>query len=270
MEDALRDQIQEILIKADGGKDVYDNMVNAVNSLKSKANTEKSAGIKFKTSHDELKTELDTVVDVLATYGYDSETDLEDFIKGLKTKTKVKPKEKDDDSDDDDDDDDGKNVFDINKSPEFKKQQKLLEKMSTELEGEKTKNLKAQKEKENNLITRTLQGAFKNDKGEYSHYGAESRVENLVLTNKLIVDPEISNPTADNVLWNNPADKDLPIDFKEGFAKFIEAPEVKRDLKNNQEGGGGSGGSGKTGDGKETDAERIKHINANAKFNFRK
>lgn len=253
MDEELRKDLFGALSGIDGGNDIYDKVLNSVNSLKSKANTEKTLGVKTKTKLDELQGTLDAVNASLMGIGFDPEGEggLDSFLSGL---AKVKPGK------------DGKPDFDIEKSPAFmklKKQNDTLAKQLTEYEG---RIKKADTEKANNTIRSTLTSAFKNDSGDFTHYGTESRIENLVLTGALSVGENGA------VVWNNPEDTDNPIDFDSGFKSYLDKPDVKRDLRDVQKPGGNStpkpGAPGKKA-GEMSDAERIQHINKQAKgFSF--
>lgn len=256
MDEELRKLIEANLLKAEGGQDVYDKLVNSVNGLKSRANTEKSLGVKTKASLDKLQSSFNDVNASLQHMGFDpeSETALDDFLEGFVKKGKNKKKSDDDNSDNDD--------FVLEDHPAFKKLQKQLTTTTQALDDSNAKVLKSDKDKRNNTIQSTLTSAFKNDKGDYTHYGVESRVENLVLTNKLDINDE------GNVFWKDPKDEDGEIDFKEGLKTYLDIPEVKRDLRSTQQGGGGSSSGGGAGGGKVSDSERMQHINAQAD-NFR-
>lgn len=248
MDEELRKLIEKLLGGVDGGTDAYDKLVNAVNVLKSKANTEKSLGVKTKKSLDTLQGQLDEVNASLQNIGYDPEADtaIDDFLTGIAKKPKKKKKGNTDDDDNDD--------FILEDQPAFKKMVKENKRISDLLNTSNEKVAKAAGEKKNNTIQTALTKAFKNDKGNNTHFGVETRIQNLVLTGKLGVNDE------SKVYWKDPADKDTEIDFDTGMKAYLDTTEVKADLRSTQKGGGGSPAGGGKGDGKETDAERLERI----------
>lgn len=252
MDEELRQALQEMLSKTEGGTDLYDKVLNSVNTLKSKANTEKTLGVKTKKTLDKLQDSFDNVSASLQNVGFDSEEDvsLDDFLEGFQ-----KPGKKINSAGD---------VVDyvLEDQPAFKKLQKQLTTTLVDLEGEKKKVYKAETDKKNNTIQRTLTGAFKNEQGNLTHYGVESRVENLVLTNKLGVNED------NDVYWRDSVDEDKEVPFDDGFKTYLDTPEVKRDLRSTQHEGGGSSSGGAGTGGKVTDAERIQQINKNTAFSF--
>ena len=262
MEEELRKLIEGILLKADGGQDAYDKLINAVNTLKSTANTQKSLGVKTKEKLDALQSVFDEISASLINIGWDpedKETKLDDFLGGFTKKPKKKKKDKDGNVIDDDD-------FILEDQPAFKKLQKTLASTVKLLDESNAKVEAANKKEQNNIISKALTKGFQNDKGEFTHYGVESRVENLVLTGKLGVNDD------KKVFWKDPADEDAEIEFDTGFKSYLDQADVKRDLRSTQQGGGGSpAGGGGGGGGKENDAERIAHINKKSgAFSFTK
>lgn len=259
MDEETRQALQDVLTAADGGTELYDKILNSVNTLKSKANMEKTLGVKTKKAGDKLRTDLDGLSASLQAVGYDPEAgvELDDFLGSLKgsLKEKKSPGKKSDDGTTLD--------YNLEDQPAFKKLQKQLTQTQTELSTSQSKVQKAEKDKKNNIIQKHLLGAFKNAQGNATHYGVESRVENLILTNKLGVNAEDSK-----VYWRDPSDEDKEISFDEGFKVYLGTPDVKRDLRSTQHEGGGSSSGGAGAGGKATDTERIAQINAKSAFSF--
>lgn len=254
MDEELRKLLEGILLKADGGQDAYDKLINAVNTLKSSANTQKTLGVKTKEKLDALQTVFDEVSASLMNVGWDpedKEAKLDDFLGGLIKNPKKKKKDKQGNVIDDDD-------FVLEDHPAFKKMQKALKLTQTQLDESNSKVEAAKKKEQNNIISKALTKGFQNDKGEFTHYGVESRVENMVLTGKLGVNEE------NKPFWKDSADENNEIEFETGLKSYLDSDDVKRDLRSTQQGGGGSPAGGGGGGGKPSDAERISHINKNA------
>jgi hypothetical protein len=247
MDEELRQALQDAL--GTDKAELYDKVLNSVNSLKSQTNTHRSVGLKTKKSLDTLQTQFEGLNASLINIGYDTEgeIDVDEFLGALKQAKKTNGSGEE---------------YKLEEQPAFKKLQKQLTTTLGDLESEKGKVKKAETDKNNNTVSKTLTSAFQNAEGQQTHYGTAARIENLVLTRKLGVNEE------NKVFWKDPADPDGEVAFDTGFKTYLALPDVKRDLRDNQHQGGGSSAGGSAGNGKATDAERIAQINAKQPFSF--
>ena len=122
--------------------------------------------------------------------------------------------------------------FDITNNVEFKKLQKELKQTAADLETERSTRLQIQQKADRGLIKETMLKSFTKD-GQPTHYAVGSIIDNQILAGNVKVKDG-------KVVFKDPSDDDLTIDYDKGIKNLFEAPEIKEARRNIQIGGGGS------------------------------
>lgn len=232
--------IKSALEKLDGGSDIYEQIVNVVETekqtginAKNKVNKEAKA---LREQLSEMKPFKEAVTNTLQ-FDPTAGTDLNDFLEGLKG-----------------DSGKGSDVLELEKK--LQRQNKTLEKMQSDLaEKEKIANQLKQRQT-TDFLKNQLTGALKNDDGSYKLYGADLLVDSLITNGKVKLEEDEKT-----VIF---IDGDDTIDFDNGIKKVIES---RQDLHRNQQRPGGGSRTGDPGATNMTDDQkRLEHLRKSARF----
>ena len=209
----------------DGGSELAEAIHNKINES---ITAEKEKGKSYKKQFDTTDKTLRSLKKAIEPLGFEGDTDPAEWadgigkiVKAAKTSTK-----------------DNKGDFDITTNADFKKLQKQLKQTTADLETERDARLKVQQKADRGLIKETMMKSFTKD-GQPTHYAVGSIIDNQILAGNVKV--------ADGkVVFKDPSDDDLTIEYEKGINSLLEQPEIKEAKRNIQIGGGGSAPSGTT------------------------